>query len=51
MVRARGTLAAWLLAILALPARHVVTHDTRLGALSAGPFLVAGALVAVLLSS
>ena len=46
-----GTLAAWLLAALALPARHVLDHGARRGALAAGPFLVAGALVAVLLSS
>ena len=46
-----GTLAAWLLAALALPAHHLLDHDARRGALATGPFLVAGALVAVLLSS
>lgn len=46
-----GTIAAWLLAALALPAHHLLDHGARRGALAAGPFLVAGALVAVLLSS
>ncbi len=46
-----GTLAAWLLAALALPAHHLLDHGARRRALAAGPFLVAGALVAVLLSS
>ncbi|MGH8994440.1 MAG: hypothetical protein ACRDYB_00115 [Acidimicrobiales bacterium] len=46
-----GTLAAWLLAAVALPARHVLSRPARPAALAAGPFLVAGALVSILLSS
>jgi leader peptidase (prepilin peptidase)/N-methyltransferase len=45
-----GTLAAWLLAALALPTRHVLNRHARPAALAAGPFLVAGALVAIVLS-
>lgn len=46
-----GTLAAWLLAALALPARNILNRHARPAALAAGPFLVAGALVAILLST
>jgi leader peptidase (prepilin peptidase)/N-methyltransferase len=45
---ASGTLAAWLLAALAVMARLAAAHRTYRGALAAGPFLAAGALLAVL---
>ncbi|MGH8299894.1 MAG: prepilin peptidase [Steroidobacteraceae bacterium] len=45
---AGGTLVAWLLAALAIPAHRAVTRGARTRALPAGPFLVAGALVVVI---
>jgi leader peptidase (prepilin peptidase)/N-methyltransferase len=45
---ASGTLVAWLLPALAILARRAVSRGSRRGALAAGPFLAAGALVAAL---
>lgn len=45
-----GTLLAWLLAALAIPAIHISTRGAAPKELPAGPFLVAGAIVVVLLN-
>ncbi len=45
---ATGTLLGWVLAAMAIPLRRMFIGADETGALPAGPFLVAGALVAVL---
>lgn len=45
---ATGTLLGWALAALAIPLRRTFIGADETGALPAGPFLVAGALVAIL---
>jgi len=43
-----GTLLGWLLAAMAIPAHRMLIGADEIGELPAAPFLVAGALIAVL---